>query len=266
MQMISGLGRELNAILTIAQRDVLRFLRDPSRVAGTLILPVLFVGLIGASFQGSFGQSLGYNLIPVIFTGIFAQTLFQSTASGIISLIEDRENNFSQAIFISPISRYSIVVGKIVGESLVALLQGITILLFGLVIGISFTPLSILGMLGVGILVCLMGGSFGLLLISMFGNQRAANQILPFLIFPQFFLAGVFNPLHNVVWYLTVLSKITPLTYGVDLVRNAYYAGRPEYSLITIANPLVNIIIMTGLFMLFVFIGTALFVNSERNR
>lgn len=266
MQMISGPGRDFYAIITIAQRDVLRFLRDPSRTVATLILPVLFVGLVGASFQGSFGASLGYNLMSVIFTGIFAQTLFQSTASGIVSLIEDRENNFSQAIFIAPISRYSIVVGKIAGESLVALLQGIIILLFGLVIGIPFTPLSLLGMLGAGMLVCLIGGSFGLLLISLFGSQRSANQILPYLIFPQFFLAGIFNPLQNVAWYLTVLSKIVPLTYAVDLVRNAYYAGRPEYSRIIIANPLVNIVIIAGLFLVFVFIGTALFVNSERNR
>ena len=266
MQMISGSRHELNAILTIAQRDVLRFLRDPARVIGTLILPVFFVGIIGMSFQGSFGNSVGYDLMPVIFTGIFAQTLFQSTASGITSLIEDRENNFSQAIFISPISRYSIVVGKIMGESLVALLQAIAILLFGLVVGVPFTILSILTMLGAGILVCLIGGSFGLLLLSIFGSQRAANQIFPYFIFPQIFLAGVFNPLHDVAWYLTIISKVVPLTYAVDLIRNAYYAGRPEYSRIIVTNPLVNIIIMTGLFLAFVFIGTALFVNSERNR
>jgi ABC-2 type transport system permease protein len=227
---------------------------------------VLFVGLIGASFQGSFGRSLHYDLTRVVFTGVFAQTLFQSTASGIISLIEDRENNFSQAIFISPISRYAIVVGKILGESLVAFLQGIAVLLFGLVIGIPFTPLSLLGMLGAGILVCFMGGSFGLLILSLFGSQRAANQIMPFLIFPQFFLAGIFNPLHNIPWYLTALSKIVPLTYAVDLVRNAYYVGQREYDQIIVASPLLNILMMVGLFLVFVFIGTALFVNSERNR
>lgn len=158
------------------------------------------------------------------------------------------------------------MIGKIVGESLVALLQAIAVLLFGLVAGIPFTLLSILGLLGAGVLVCLIGGSFGILLLSIFGNQRAANQIFPYLIFPQIFLAGVFNPLQNVAWYLTIVSKVVPLTYAVDLVRNAYYAGRPEYSRIIIANPLVNIIIMVGLFLVFVFIGTALFVNSERNR
>src|SRR5204863_2063246 len=111
-----------------------------------------------------------------------------------------------------------------------------------------------------------MGGAFGLLILSLFGSQRAANQIMPFLIFPQFFLAGIFNSLHNIPWYLTVLSKIVPLTYAVDLVRNAYYVGRPEYSRIIVADPLVNIVIMAGLFLVFVFIGTALFVNGERNR
>jgi ABC-2 type transport system permease protein len=114
--------------------------------------------------------------------------------------------------------------------------------------------------------VCLIGGSFGILLLSIFGSQRAANQIFPYFIFPQIFLAGVFNPLQNVSWYLTIISKVMPLTYAVDLVRNAYYAGRPEYSRIIVANPLVNITIIGGLFLVFVFIGTALFVNSERNR
>ena len=266
MYSITGPRREINAILTIALRDILRFLRDPSRLIGTLALPVIFVGLIGTSFQGSFGKSLGYNLIPVIFTGVFAQTLFQSTAFGMISLIEDRDNDFSQAIFISPVSRYSIVIGKIVGELLVAMLQGITVLLFGVLIGISFTPIGIIGMLIAAALTCLLGGSFGLLLLSIFGSQRAANQIMPFLIFPQFFLAGVFNPLTNVAWYLTAISKIAPLTYAVDLTRDFFYAGSPEYNQVTIAHPLVNIALMAGLFLVFLFIGTALFVNSERNR
>jgi ABC-2 type transport system permease protein len=266
MQMISGPARELNAILTIAQRDILRLLRDPARMVAALILPVIFVGLVGAGFQGSFGQSLNYNIIAVIFTGVFAQTLFQSSALGIISLIEDRENNFTQEFFISPISRYSIVFGKIIGESLVAFVHATAVLLFGIVIGVPFSLLNILGILGAGVLTCLLGGAFGILLLSIFGNQRAANQIMPYLIFPQLFLAGVFNPLGNVAWYLAILSKITPLTYGVDLIRNAYYIGQPEYNVIPVYHPLVNITVIAVLFVIFLFIGTTLFVNSERNR
>ncbi|GAC1373949.1 MAG: hypothetical protein NVS2B12_31630 [Ktedonobacteraceae bacterium] len=263
---MTGTVREINAILTIAYRDLLRFTRDPSRLIGSLILPVIFVGVLGGGFQSGFGSAVGYNLLWFIFTGVFAQTLFQSTAFGIISLIEDRENDFSQEIFISPISRYSIVFGKIFGESLVALLQAVVVLLFGLVIGIPFTLPVLLGLFVVALLVCLLGGSFGLILLSSFGSQRAANQILPFLIFPQFFLAGVFSPLKNLPWYIDILSRIAPLRYATDLTRSIYYIGRPEYNKVVADGPLFNVVVMALLFGVFLMVGTTVFVRSERNK
>jgi ABC-2 type transport system permease protein len=268
---IRGPRRELNAIFTIAYRDMMRFLRDPSRLIGTLVLPVIFVGVLGGSFQAGLGGSVGFNLLTFIFTGVYAQTLFQSTAFGIISLIEDRENDFSQEIFISPISRYSIIFGKILGESLVALAQAAAVIVFGLIIRIPLSPFQILGLFLAGILTCLIGGAFGLLLLSGFGSQRAANQILPFLIFPQFFLAGAFSPLkaasgQSLPWYIDILSRIAPLRYAVDLTRNLYYAGTPAYSKVVLENPLVNLIVLIAMFLLFLIAGTFIFVRSERNR
>lgn len=118
-----GTARETNAIATIAYRDILKFTRDPSRLIATLILPILFVGLFGEGLQATLGSRLDYNYLTFVFLGVFAQTLFQSTALGIVSLVEDRENDFAQEIFISPISRYSLIFGKILGESIVALAQ-----------------------------------------------------------------------------------------------------------------------------------------------
>ncbi len=258
--------REFNAILTIAYRDVLKFLRDPTRIIGSLILPLLFVAVLGGSLQANLGKSVGYNLLIFTFTGVFAQTLFQSTAFGIISLIEDRENDFSQEIFISPISRYSIVFGKILGESLVALVQGAALIILGFFIGLHLTPLYVPGLLLVALVVCLLGGAFGLILLSLFGSQRAANQVLPFLIFPQFFLAGVFSPIRVLPWYIDILSRISPLRYAVDLSRNVFYAGQTDYDKVVLQGPLPNVAIVAGLFLVFLVIGTALFVRSERNR
>lgn len=265
-----GIAREANAITTIAFRDILKFLRDPSRLIGTLVLPVIFIGILGGSFQANAGKQLGYDYLLFTFTGIFAQTLFQSTAFGLISLIEDRENDFSQEIFISPISRYSIVFGKILGESLVALTQAIAVIGFGLLIHVPFTPERILGLIVVGIVVCLLGGAFGLILLSGFGSQRAANQILPFLIFPQFFLGGVFSPIQKLPIYLDILSHISPLRYAVDLTRDIFYIGHPDYEKVVLhgagTGPLANLAIIGLIFAIFLLIGTALFVRSERNR
>src|SRR5437899_1134082 len=183
-----GMARETNAIITIAYRDMLKFARDPSRLVATLVLPILFLGLFGEGLQATLGSKLGYNYLTFVFLGVLAQTLFQSTALGIVSLIEDRENDFAQEIFISPISRYALVFGKILGESLVAFAQAVVIVAFGAIIGVPMNWVTLPGLLFVAFVTCLLGGAFGLILLATMGSQRTANQILPFLIIPQIIL------------------------------------------------------------------------------
>ncbi len=264
-----GSVREANAIVTIAYRDVLKFTRDPSRLIATLVLPVLLVGLFGEGLQATLGSSLGYNYLTFVFLGVFAQTLFQSTALGIVSLIEDRENDFAQEIFISPISRYALVFGKILGESLVAFAQAVVIVAFGAIIGVPMNWVTLPGLLFVAFVTCLLGGAFGLILLATLGSQRAANQILPFLIIPQLILAGVFNPLKGLPIYLDLASRIAPLRYAVDLTRAVYYQGQGQpatYYKVVLVSPFMNLLIMAGMFVIFLVVGTTLFVRSERNK
>jgi ABC-2 type transport system permease protein len=121
-------------------------------------------------------------------------------------------------------------------------------------------------MLPTGIAACLLGGSFGLVVLANLGSQRAANQIFPFIVLPQYFLAGVFNPIANLPWYLEVMSRISPLRYAVDLVRGVYYFGHPDYDKIVLDPPLLNLIVTSVLFVVFLGVGTVLFVRHERNR
>ena len=262
-----GSKREVNAILTIAFRDTLKFARDPARLIATLLLPILFVGLFGEGLQATLGPGFGYNYLTFVFLGVFAQTLFQSTALGIVSLVEDRENDFAQEIFIAPISRYSLVFGKILGESLVAFAQAVVLVALGIIVGIRLSWITVPGLLAVGIITCLLGGAFGLVLLATMGSQRAANQILPFLIIPQLILGGVFNPLKGLPIYLDLLSKIAPLRYAVDLTRAVYYLGQPAtYTKVVSFPPLINLLIIAGMFVTFLVAGTILFVNSEHNK
>lgn len=257
---------EVSAILTIAHRDWLKLLRDVPRLLATFVFPLVFIGILGGSLQANLGASTGFDFLPLTFTGVLAQTLFQSATFGVISLIEDRENDFSQAIFVSPVSRYSIVFGKILGESLVAMTQGVGILAFGLIIGVPLSPSQLLGLIPVAAAVCLFGGAFGILILANIGSQRAANQIFPFIMLPQFFLAGIFNPIQVLPLPLEVLSRISPLRYAVDLVRGVYYRGHPEYARVVLDAPLVNAAIIGVLFVVFLVVGTTLFVQRERNR
>jgi len=259
--------REFNAVLTIAYRDVAKFTRDRTRLVASLIFPVIFVAVLGGSLQANIGDRAGYDFLVFTFTGVFAQTLFLSATQGVISLVEDRENDFSQEIFVSPISRYSIILGKIVGESIVALVQGVVVVLFGLVIGVPLTLAQIVGLLPVAVAACLLGGAFGVFVLGNISSQRAANQIFPFVIFPQFFLAGVFSPIQVLPLPLDVLSRISPLRYAVDLTRNAFYLGRPgEYDAVVLANPFFNLGVIGAMFAVFLVAGTLLFIRRERSQ
>jgi ABC-2 type transport system permease protein len=260
------LKKELNAIITIAYRDVTKFMRDRMRVLSTFIFPFIFVGVLGGSFQANLGAQVGFNYLTFIFTGVLAQTLFQSTAAGIISLIEDRENDFSQEVFVAPVSRYSLVLGKIVGESIVALLQGLGVVIFGIIMQVPMSFSQILTILPLLVIVCLFGGAFGVLVMSQLSSQRAANQVFPFLLFPQFFLSGVFGPIKTLPLPLFILSRIVPMTYAVDYVRSVFYLGMPEYSKVVLYSPLIDFSMITMLFIVFVTVGTFFFVRNEQSK
>jgi len=257
---------EINAILAIALRDFTKLLRDRPRLVISFIFPILFIGALGGSLQAGFGEAVGYNMITFIFTGVLAQNLFQSTASGVISLIEDRENDFSQEIFVSPISRYSIIFAKILGETLVSLVLGVGIIAFGFIIGIPITASLLITMIPAGIIACLFGGAFGVIVLANLGSQRTANQVFPLIMFPQFILAGVFSPIKELPMFLDVLSRISPMRYAVDLMRGVYYAGAPEYDLVVLSPVLYNLAVIAVMFIVFLFIGTTIFVRNERNR
>jgi len=257
---------EASVVAAIAYRDFLKFARDRTRMISTFVFPIILIGALGGSLQASFGSSSEFSLLEFTFTGVYAQILFQTTAFGVTSLISDRENDLMQEIFVSPISRYSIVLGKIAGESLVALMQGGAILLFGLLLGVRFTGAELVGLLPAAVVICLFSGAFGVMMLANISSQRAANQIFPFVMLPQFFLAGIFNPIDRLPWLLDLLSRLSPLRYAVDLARGAYYLDRPEYARVVLASPLVNLAIMTGLFAVFLVAGTYLFVRNERNR
>jgi len=258
--------RELYAVLTLAYRDLLKLLRDPARLISSLMFPLLFILILGGSLQGSFGSGSNFDYLAYVFTGVFAQTLFQSASMGVVSLIDDRENDFSQEVFVSPISRYTIILGKIVGETLVALTQALGVVAFGLMAGVRFSFVQVIGLAWVGVVTCLFGAAFGVIILSNLNNRRTADQVFPYIMLPQFFLAGVFNPIQSLPWYLDFLSRISPMRYAVDLTRDIFYLGRTDYASAILQGPGYNMVLMTIGFLVFLFIGTFLFVRKEQNR
>jgi ABC-2 type transport system permease protein len=257
---------ELSAVLAIAHRDFVKLIRDRPRLIGDLAFPLIFIAILGTSLQAGFGQPGAFNLLTFVFTGVLAQTIWQSSALGVISLIADREQDFSQEMFVSPISRYAIIAGKILGESLVALPQAGAIVVLGAALGVPLSLPVLLALIPVVLILAIFGGAFGILVLSNLRSQQAANQIFPFVMLPQFFLAGVFNPIHNLPWYLDILSHLSPMRYAIDLLRDVYYGGLPDVQPVALLDLPTNLAIIAVAFVGLLLVGTTLFVRSERNR
>lgn len=257
---------EVSAIAAIAHRDFVKLLRDRLRLFSELAFPLILILLLGPALQSGFGSPGGLNLTAFVFSGVLAQTIWQSAALGLISLIADREEDFSQEIFVSPVSRYSIVAGKIIGESLVALPTGLGILVVGLIIGVPLSPLVLVALVPVSLAVAVYGGAFGLLILANISSQRTASQIFPFVMLPQFFLAGVFNPIHDLPTPLAILSALSPMRYAVELTRNVFYGLQPGVPAPDMDGLAINAGVMVASFLGFIALGTILFVRAERNR
>ncbi len=253
----------LNATITIAYRDFTKYIKDRTRLLFSLVFPLVFLGILGSQNQSAFGSSFGENLLLFTFIGTITNTMFQSTAQGIVSLLEDRDNDFAQEIFISPIPRSAIALGKILGETLVSVGGVITQLILIPFLGIPVDFVKLLSLFPFLLLVSFLGGGFGLTIISFLKTQKASNQVFPLLMFPQFFLAGIFTPLVNQSPVLYVLSRLSPLTYAVDLIRNVYYNGQNK---ILVFNFWFDLFIVLLLVLVFTSYGMYMFIRNEKNK
>jgi len=258
--------KTFNSILIIAYRDILKLFRDKRRLVGGLVFPIASIAILGSSLDANLSKSVGFNFLVFVYLGVIAQNMFSSTASGIAWLIEDRQNDFAQSFFVAPISRYVIVIGKILGESIVSYTQIFGLLIIGYLTGVPFDIVSLAKILPLLFLFCLFGGAFGVLIMANFMDKRSIDQIFPFFIFPQFFLSGVFTPMKELPLYLEILSRITPLFYAVDMLRGIYYWGLPEYDKIVVYHPLFNLVVIGIMFVVFLVAGTYIFVKSEKER
>jgi ABC-2 type transport system permease protein len=243
-----------------------KLLRDRPRLAVNLAFPFLLIVGLGNVLQSTVGQVTGLDSVTLAFTGVLAATLFQSTAAGMISIAEDRENDFSGELFVTPVSRLTLVGGKIAGESLVALFQGACVLVFAALVGVPMSARQVAGMFAVGVGCCLLGGAFGLATLAAVPRQRAAMQIFQFLIIPQYVLGGVLVPLRGTAFYLDVAAHLMPMRYVVELTRAAFYAGTPGYREVVSGRPAVDAAVTATAFAIFMVTGAVVFGYRERSR
>jgi ABC-2 type transport system permease protein len=263
---MTGFVRELNAVLTIVARGITLTFKSPASLIMSLVMPVVMMYMIGGNLQQNMAGGLGFDFGQYMLVGMLVNMLFTMTSQGLSSLVEDRETDFTQEMLIAPVSRYSIVIGTILGSAFLAIFSCAGTLIVGLFMGIRMGAGQLLAILGLSPLMCLAAGAFGMLLLGAIKNRKAANMAIMIIPMAQMFLSGAIIPITNSSGALLVLSRLMPMTYCLDLVRAVVYAGTPEYGAVVMFNPAVTLAAIIGLTAAFLAVGTFLFARSEKNR
>lgn len=210
----------LRGIYTIWYRDLLRFRRDKVRMVGSITFPLLFMVVFGSGLSGTMGMlAPGVNFSKFIFPGIVGMTVLMTSFTAGVSVVWDREFGFLKEVLVAPISRVAVAVGKTLGGATIALIQGIVMLLFAPIFGVTLPLGVVLKLLPVMFLVAFALSAMGILLASRIKSMEAHQVIMQFLMFPMIFLSGVFFPVGNLPSWMGVLVKVNPATYGVDSIR-----------------------------------------------
>ena len=210
----------LRGIYTIWYRDILRFWHDRLRLIGSVTFPLLFLFVFGSGLGARMGTlGPGVDFTQFIFPGIIGMTVLMSSFMAGVSVVWDREFGFLKEVLVAPISRASVAMGKTLGAATIALLQGIIILLFAPLIGVSLSIWTVLALLPLMFLLAVSLGSLGILLATRIRSMEAFQAVMQMLMFPMVFLSGAFFPLQGLPAWMNILVKINPATYGIAPIR-----------------------------------------------
>jgi ABC-2 type transport system permease protein len=201
-------------------RQLKRYWRSKPRVIGSLAQPLLFLIALGFGFGPIFEKAGGGNYLEFLTPGIIAMTILSTSLFNGIEIIWDKQFGFLKETLVSPVPRYKIIWGRILGGATVATIQGIIVLIISLIIGFKPTnilmiPLAIFFMF----LISIFSAGVGTSIASKLEDMEGFQLIMNFIFMPLFFLSGALFPLKDLPSFLNRVIKLNPLTYGVDGLR-----------------------------------------------
>jgi len=227
-------AEELATTSVLIRRDLTRFFREKSRVFGALMQPLLFWLMIGTGMAGSFrlpgSEHVSY--LEYFYPGVLVMIVLFSAIFTTMSVIEDRHSGFLQSVLVAPGSRVSLVLGKCLGSTMVALIQGALFILLAPFAGFAFSNMAFGPLLGGLLLTSLALCSLGFAVAWWLDSTSGYHVVMSVLLLPLWILSGAMFPGRPGSIMQLVVSA-NPLSYAVAAVRRGVYgsvlpAGMPE--------------------------------------
>ncbi len=226
--------RPLLAAAMLCWREIIRFVRQRNRVMGAIGQPLIFWVMFSAGFGGSFslseaGKGSGLSFGEFYFPGTIMLILLFTAIFATISIIEDRKEGFLQSVLVSPAPRWSMVLGKVMGGSLIALLQGLIFLPLALTLdNVSLNAGNVAALVGLMLVTAVALTSLGFVLAWRMESTQGFHAVMSLLLMPMWLLSGAFfnlpDPAGGPVHFLMHWAmKLNPLTYCVAAARQLMF-------------------------------------------
>jgi ABC-2 type transport system permease protein len=223
-----GLRHDLRAVSIVWRRELIRFRSDRLRAVTSLVQPFLFLFILGTGLSnlagGSLPHSATFDFKTFIYPGVLAMSVLFTSLFSAGSIVWDREFGFLREILVAPVSRASIVIGKCLGGATIATFQGVIFLCLAWFAHVPYNPLVILGLVGMLLLLSFTLTAFGVMMAARIRQFQAFMALNQMIAMPLFFLSGALYPLTGLPAWLTVLTRLDPLTYIVNPMRRLVFS------------------------------------------
>lgn len=257
----------MRAIKAIIIRNLTNFTRDRMRFFFTIFMSVFFLfifSFVMKSTTNGIVQPMNY-----LISGIIIMTVFQAALNNSMNILDDISSGFMKEILVSPIPRWQISIGQILSSAIVAVLQGVIVIIMGTFMGLKLDALHLAEMLGVMVLVGITFSSMGLYLATLARNSTTFQLLTSVAVLPLTFLSGAYIPTTVLPDFLRPIVYLNPLTYTTSIFRyiTLQMESMPSAALVKagVAFDINGFIIMPYLGLLIILaIGTLLFTLCVR--
>lgn len=235
----SALRYDVSTISVLWQRDMLRFFREPTRIVGALLQPAIFWLVVGGGLTASLSfdspdGTLDY--MGFFFPGVVLMVLLFASIFSAVGVIEDRHRGFLQGVLAGPGSRASVVAGKMLGASSLALLQALVLTLLAPLAGFQFSAIHWPLLFACLSLSALALTAAGIATAWLIDNVQGYHALAMTFMFPLWIVSGaMFPPPPGLP---SALMLANPLSYASTLVRHAFHGGQaPAASVLDVGVP-----------------------------
>jgi len=226
----------LRAIYIIWYRDVLRYWRDRTRLVASLAQPLLFLVIFGTGlssalqgagggFGGAASGAASVSYLQFMYPGIIGMAVLFTAIFGAMSIVWDREFGFLKEVLVAPIDRSAVAIGKALGGTTQAMIQGLLLLVLAPFVGVTLTVGSVVALVPLVFVLAFALSALGVAIASRMKTMQGFQVVMNFLMMPMFFLSGSLFPVTGLPDWMTVLTRLDPAAYGMDPLRRVVLEG-----------------------------------------